>query len=73
MGKLFEFLGGTLGIIILGLLCVGELYWFWISFQIGSFMMFAVGFLGPVILITAPVGAWSLIFGVPQWVINFFA
>ena len=54
------------------LLPIGELYWLWISIQIGSFWMFVFGLAGPLIIIAAPVGAYGLLFGMPQWVFNLF-
>jgi CBS-domain-containing membrane protein len=34
--------------------------------------MFVMGLFPLTALIVAPVGAYSLIFGVPEWVFNFF-
>jgi hypothetical protein len=67
--------GSAAGIVMIGfyiLLPIGDLYWLWMSFQFGSFWMFALGLMGPTILFAAPVGAYSLIFGVPDWVFNVF-
>ena len=54
------------------LLGLGSLHWLWIAIQIGSVGMFVVGVIPPLIIVTAPVGAWSLVFGVPGWVYSFF-
>ena len=54
------------------LIPLGELYWLWVSIQIGSFWMFVFGLAGPLVLIAAPVGAYGLFFGMPQWVFNLF-
>lgn len=51
---------------------VGTLYWLWMAIQIGSFMMFLVLLFPPAMIITGPVGIYSLIFGTPQWVLNLF-
>lgn len=68
-----EFMSGTLGIFLWGLVAIGSLYWLWIAIQIGSFFMFVIGvFPITTILIAMPVGAWSLLFGVPDWVISVF-
>jgi hypothetical protein len=68
-----EFMSGTLGIFLWGLVAIGSLYWLWIAIQIGSFLMFVIGvFPITTILIAMPVGAWSLLFGVPDWVISVF-
>lgn len=72
MERIKEILGGTLGIILWGLFIIGELYWIWMSIQLGSFVMFFLGLAGPIIIITAPIGAWSILFGIPDWIINLF-
>jgi len=51
---------------------LGALYWLWIAIQLGSFMMFVFGILGPAVAVTAPFGLYMLFFGVPHWVINLF-
>ncbi|XGA81355.1 hypothetical protein OR573_06915 [Halomonas sp. CH40] len=57
------------GMLLLGL---GGLYWLWVAIQIGSFMMFVVGLFPLFYIVTVPVGAWSILFGVPDWVFRFF-
>jgi len=72
MGNLFE---GAMGLIMLaffGLLSLGGLYWLWIAVQIGSFFMFVVGVFPLFYIVTAPVGAYSFLFGVPNWVFAMF-
>ncbi len=54
------------------LLFIGDLYWLWVSIQLGSFGMFLFGAFPFTMPIAAPVGAYSLIFGVPAWVLNLF-
>lgn len=64
-----------LGVILFalyGVLAVGGLYWFWLAIQLKSFGMFLVGMFPLSWIVTAPVGAYSLIFGIPEWVINIF-
>lgn len=51
---------------------IGQLYWFWMSIQIGSFLMFLSGLFPLFFVVTSPVGAWSLFFGMPNWVYNIF-
>lgn len=51
---------------------VGEIYWLWVAIQIKSFSMFVVGIIPPALPITASVGAYSLIFGTPNWVLALF-
>jgi len=68
-----SFLGGTLAIVLYALWGLGGLYWLWMSIQIGSFLMFVVGIFPPsTIFVAAPVGAYSLLFGVPDWVLRVF-
>ncbi|MFN8681714.1 hypothetical protein ACDP63_11305 [Paracoccus sp. P2] len=54
------------------LLAIGDIYWIYTSLRIGSFFMFLIGVLGPTILISAPVGAFALIFGWPAWIYSIF-
>ena len=66
---------GSLGFLVIGLyglIAVGELYWLWMSFQIGSFWMFVFGFIPPTMFVAMFVGAYGLIFGLPNWVYNMF-
>lgn len=71
--SIWDFLTGTMGILVWGLVAIGSLYWLWIAIQLGSFLMFVLGvFPITTILLAMPVGAWSLLFGVPDWVINVF-
>ncbi len=73
--KLSDLATGTLGFLFIGmyiLFAVGELYWLWMSFQIGSFGMFVIGLIPPFMLIAMVVGAYGLVFGMPAWVYSFF-
>ena len=73
--KVTEMATGALGWIIMPLfflIPIGDLYWIWMAIQFGSFGMFFVGLIPPFFFIAAPVGAWSLIFGPPDWVIRMF-
>jgi hypothetical protein len=66
---------GSMGVLFIGLyglIALGELYWLWMSFQIGSFGMFLVGMIPPFIILAMFVGAYGLIFGLPSWVYSFF-
>ncbi len=54
------------------LLFIGEVYWLWIAIQLKSFKMFFVGIFPLFYIVTAPVGAYSLVFHTPQWVISWF-
>jgi hypothetical protein len=64
---------GTVGVIALGVFAaIGEIYWLWVAIKLGSFTMFAIGFLGPAVLITIPLGCYMLVFGIPGWVVAMF-
>lgn len=63
---------GGLFLVMYGLLGIGGLYWLWMAIQLGSFGMFAIGIFPLAFLVTVPVGAYSLIFGMPDWVIALF-
>lgn len=51
---------------------LGDLYWLWMAIQLGSFGMFVVGMFPVTAILAAPIGAWSLLFGTPSWVIALF-
>jgi hypothetical protein len=54
------------------LLAIGQLYWFWMAVKFGSFGMFLVGVFPLSWIVTAPVGAYSFLFKIPDWVVRFF-
>lgn len=67
--------GGVLGLSVLmlyGLMAIGELYWLWMSFKIGSFWMFVFGLFPPTMLVASVVGAYGLVFELPYWVYDLF-
>ena len=72
MGNFFEGAMGLIMVAVIGLLSLGGLYWLWIAVQIGSFFMFVVGVFPLFYIVTAPVGAYSFLFGVPNWVFAMF-
>jgi hypothetical protein len=59
---------GAYAVIFFGF--AGWAYWMWMAIQLGSFWMFLFGLLGPLGLIAALLGMWSLIFGAPAWLIH---
>lgn len=63
---------GFLAISLYILIGVGDLYWLWMSIQIGSFMMFVAGIVPMFFVVTGPAGAWSLLFGPPDWIFDIF-
>ena len=68
-------LGSLFGLAIIAfwiLMGIGDLYWLWMSIQIGSFWMFVCGILPFTAVFASPIGAYSLLFGVPDWILNTF-
>ncbi len=51
------------------LLVLGAFYWIWLSVQLGSTVMLLAGLYPVTILLTAPFGVFSLIFGTPSWLV----
>lgn len=75
MGKISALFETAMGMVLFGLYSlvgIGSLYWLWMAIQLESFMMFVVGIFPLFIIITAPIGTWSLLFGIPDWVYNIF-
>lgn len=75
MSKIGELFEGAMGMAFMGLFILiglGDLYWLWMSIELGSFMMFVAGLFPLFFIVTGPVGAWSLLFGAPDWVVNMF-
>ncbi len=52
------------------LIGIGGIYWLWLAIQIKSFTMFILGIFPLSFIFTAPVGAYSLVFGMPNWIQN---
>lgn len=72
IGNVIGMIGGAGAMVLFTLLPVGALYWIWIAIKLGSFVMFVLGVLGPAVLITAPIGLYMFLFGVPHWVVSLF-
>ena len=72
IGRAVETVGGTAAFLIFTLLPVGWLYWVWTAIQLGSFGMFVMGVIPPLAIVTAPIGLYALVFGVPSWVVSLF-
>ena len=65
--------GSALAIISIALYVggfVGWCWWMWVAIQVGSFGMFVFGLLGPIALVASLLGLWSLLFGMPLWLIH---
>ena len=74
MGKVISFLRFALGkwFAPLWIVFLGDLYWIWMAIQIGSFWMVVIALIPPGFLIAGPIGAWSFLFGQPDWVLKLF-
>ena len=57
------------GEVLSWLLVLGAFYWIWLSVQLGSTVMLLAGLYPVTILLTAPLGVFSLIFGTPSWLV----
>jgi hypothetical protein len=74
IGQIFGGLASIVIFAIWAVIAAGGLYWFWMAIQIGSFVMFVIGCFPPTgLLFATPVGAWSLLFGIPDWIFDWFA
>jgi hypothetical protein len=51
---------------------IGPIYWLWMAIQLGSFFMFFLGLFPLAWPLTVTVGAWSFLFGMPEWVASWF-
>ena len=74
--EFFEGIFGAAGVVVMIVFMIsysiGGIYWLWMSIQLGSFWMFLLGIAGPTVIVTGPIGAYSLIFGTPNWIFNMF-
>lgn len=73
MQGLFTETFGIIFIAVFSLYSIGNLYWLWMSFKVGSFLMFVLGVFPPTMILCGVIGGYSLIFGLPVWVINLFS
>ena len=74
MKKLHELIIGALGVggvfaVYIGM-GVGWLYWIYIGVKLGSFVMVIFAILGPLGFVCSILGLWSLIFGIPLWLLH---
>jgi hypothetical protein len=51
-------------------LLLGWVYWLWLAVKVGSFAMFAFGVFFPFAIIAAILGLWSLLVGMPPWLLH---
>ena len=54
------------------LLALGAIYWVWVALKLGSLPMLLIGFAGPAVMATAPIGLYMLLFGVPDRLVETF-
>lgn len=54
------------------MLMLGFFHWMWMAIQMGSFFMFVIGIFPITAIFATPIGLWSLIFGVPNWIYAVF-
>jgi hypothetical protein len=70
--KHFLMLVGYVGVpaftVIAFALISGWAYWIWLAIKLDSFGMFLFGLLGPLGIVAALFGLWSLFFGLPAWI-----
>ena len=70
--RLFERCGTLVATSLLVLIPIGWADWLWMAARLGSFTMLFLGILIPLVIFVAPIGLWSLLFGVPEWLVSFF-
>jgi len=49
---------------------VGWAWWMWMAIHFGSFGMFLSGLAGPLAFLAAVLGLWSMLFGIPLWLLH---
>lgn len=54
----------------IGLMGIGHLYWMWLTVKSESFGLFLLSFFPLTCVVTGPLGAFSLLFGTPEWLVN---
>lgn len=70
MAKIFGvFLGMAVYALYLGAF-VGWAWWIWVAFHLHSFWMFLLALIPFTTPFVAVLGLWSLIFGMPDWVLH---
>ncbi len=71
-----DLLSGAFGLCIYCFIYIlpslGWLYWLFYSIKIGSFGMFIFGVIPLTLPISIIVGAWGVLFGLPNWIYTLF-
>lgn len=73
--RIFGFFFGSLGVVFYisaVLLPVGGIYWLWMAIQLKSFLMFLLGVVPFLWIVTSPIGFYSLVTDIPDWIYDFF-
>jgi len=58
--------------LIIFVFMLGYVYWWWMAFKLTSFWMFVLAIFPPGLIVSVPLGTWSLLFGQPEWLLNLF-
>jgi len=69
-GSLIATVGATTFYVITIGMLPGWAWWMWMAIHFGSFGMFLFGLLGPFAYVAGLLGLWSLILGVPGWLLH---
>lgn len=72
MEKLLDIITKVVLYSAFSLLPLGWLYWVYLAVKFGGFIMFVGAFFPLLTPFSAVIGAWAMIFGVPDWMISFF-
>ncbi|WP_286339398.1 hypothetical protein [Ferrimonas sp. YFM] len=72
MGNLFSFLYSAMLVALYVLFPAGWLFWLWVAIKAGGFFMFFVALFPITAPFAALIGAWSLLFGMPTWAVDWF-
>ena len=70
MGKLIGGLTGTMAVAFYVGTFIGWAWWMWMAIHFGSFWMFVFGLAGPTGIFAGLLGLWSLLFGIPTWLLH---
>jgi len=74
IGKIIGTTVGAIGIFGFYALSIGTLvgwaWWLWMAIHLGSFGMFLFALLGPLAFVAGVLGLWSMLFGIPLWLVK---
>ena len=72
MGKFISTIFSWLLVSLYFIFPIGWIYWLWIAIKFGGFAMFALALFPLTAPFAAIFGGWSLLFGVPEWIVDMF-